>query len=530
MTGENNLNIQAHSNGDSNKAISPPELLLKSALDSLPSHVAMLNQQAEIISVNASWRRFGNANGYHDYESGIGLNYLRICENATGRDAEEAGKVAQAIRDVINERSDIFQLEYPCHSPKERRWFTLQVARFEWENELRVITAHQNVTDLKMTQQAYAQSQRRLEAVINTVVDGIFTVNEQGIIETVNPAMCEIFACQPQTLIGKSIRALMPQPYNTEYVNYIRRHRQINSQRYAEIRHEIKGLRQNGQEFSMYMALSRAYLDGRWLFTGIVQDLTTRQQVEQGRIENKSLRDDLQEERDLRELKNRFMSMISHELRTPLSVIMLSSDFLRRYSDKMSEEEKLDAISTIQTQIRYLENMVDDVSALSRADRVEDSLYTETINLLDLCSDIVGNARMLSSATHQIRFNSVGDYSDMVADAKLLRQAFTNLLNNAIKYSDEGSEICFELICNETETIVRVQDQGIGIPEEDQPNLFEPFHRASNVETRQGTGLGLAVTKRAVALHGGSIFFESVLHVGTTFTIVLPPGKQVSYH
>ncbi len=491
-------------------------------MDALPSNIAMLNERGDIIGVNEAWRRFGDANDYAHNNYGIGTNYIRICESSTGRDAEVAGRVARAIRDISNEREALFRQEYPCHSPNEQRWFMLQIARFEWQGDMRIIAAHQNVTDLKMAQHAYAQSQKRLQAVVDTVVDGIFTANENGFIETVNPAVCEVFGYTPDQLIGRNFRELLASPYDVEYMNYIRRHRRVSSHRYTQINHEITGIRRDGSTFPVYVAMNRAYVDKRWLFTGIVQDLTPRKRIEQEMLEKERLQSELHNERDLRELKNRFMSMISHELRTPLSVIMLSSDFLKRYGDRMPEAEKMETIVTIQTQIRHLENMVDDVSALSRADSLDVDVHTERIDIVDFCSDIAANAQMIAADTHRVKFRNETNCPPILGDSKLMRQAFTNLINNAVKYSDNGSTVFFDLSCEADELIISITDQGIGIPEKDQVKLFEPFHRATNVGTRQGTGLGLAVTKRAVEMHGGSIAFESVEDKGTTFTITLP--------
>lgn len=516
------MNVHITSSSQMDNPQNPSELLLQSAIDSLPSHVAMLNEQAAITSVNAAWCDFGAHNDYSDPQYGLGTNYLQVCETATGQDANEAETVADSIRKILNERESVFRLEYPCHSPDTKRWFTLQIARFEWQGNLRVITAHQNVTDLKRAQLAYAQNEKRLQTIINTVVDGIFAMNEQGIIESVNPAMCEMFGYQPAELIGQHFQRLLPEPYRTQYIDYLRRHRQVSTRRYAEIAHEIKGTRKDGSEFPLYLAMSRAYLDRHWLFTGIVQDLTPRKRMEHEIREKQALEVELDQQRDLGELKNRFMSMISHELRTPLSVILLSSDFLRRYGDRMPEDEKAEAIATIQVQVRYLENMVGDISALSRADSLDQSIRAENVDLVDLCSDVVANAQILSADTHTILLDTHGHCPSMLADAKLLRQAFSNLLNNAIKYSPSGSTIRFECMCSPHEAVIKVIDQGIGIPEEDQPKLFEPFHRATNVGTRQGTGLGLAVTKRAIEMHHGTITFTTRPDIGTTFIVTLP--------
>lgn len=505
----------------------PPEILLQSAVDAMPSHIAILDAGADIIGINYAWQRFGIENDYGQDSFGLGENYLQTCEVAEGRDADEAEQVAEGIQRIMNEQDEIFRLEYPCHSPASKRWFTLQVARFEYQGDMRVITAHQNITDMKMAQQSLIQNQRRLQTIMDAVYDGIFTVDERGYIETVNPAVAEIFQYSPEDMRNLHLTALMPEPYCTQYDTYIRRHRRVNAQRYAEVGHEVQGRRRDGSVFPMYLAMSRAFVDGRWLFTGIVQDLTPRKQMQQELIEKERLQVELEKERELRDLKNRFMSMISHELRTPLSVILLSSDFLRRYEDRMSDIEKVETINTIQTQVHHLENLVDDVSALSRADQITTNVHTEMIDLIDLCGDVVANAQMLYTETHRILFDPQGIIPAIPGDAKLLRQVFTNLLSNAAKYSDTGTRVMLQMRVHGDDVVIRVIDNGIGIPLEDQPKLFEPFHRAVNVGARPGTGLGLAVTKRAVELHGGRIDFESIPDSGTTFTVTLPIDDEL---
>ncbi len=506
-----------HINGS--QPFSQAELLLQSALDALPAHVAMLDDEGHIIRVNAAWREFADENDYRGTNHAMGANYLRICDEAQGRDAAQAAVVGRGIRDIMDERQRRFIIEYPCHGPADERWFTLQVTRFVWDGRMRLITAHQNVTDLRKVQQDLADSEYRLRTVLNAVVDGIFTTDANGLIESANPAAQAIFG---EDITGKPIGALMPEPYRSQYQQYIRRPLRHHGHSRAEVGHEVTGLRAAGSTFPMYLALNRAYLGDRWVFTGIVQDLTPRKIIEQDRLEKEKLEIALEKEREMRELKNRFMSMISHELRTPLSIIMLSSDFMRRYADQMSEEDKLECIMTIQTQVRHLENMVDDVGTLSRTDDAELDMHAEPFDLLDLCTDIVANMQMLAGNPQRITFDVNGACHDIFADRKLLRQAINNLISNALKYSSAETAVNITLDCTPDGYVLDIADHGIGIPVIDQPALFQPFHRASNVGSTQGTGLGLAVTKQAVEMHGGSITFNSTEGIGTTFRITLP--------
>ncbi len=134
---------------------------------------------------------------------------------------------------------------------------------------------------------------------------------------------------------------------------------------------------------------------------------------------------------------------------------------------------------------------------------------------------------MRAGQEHPITFVSLGNCSSCMMDEKLLRPIFTNLLSNAIKYSPKGSTVHFELRCQEGKVIVQVRDEGIGIPESDRAQLFKPFERGSNVGTISGTGLGLAIVKNLVDLHGGQVAVDSVVGVGTTFTVTLPQNSLI---
>lgn len=144
------------------------------------------------------------------------------------------------------------------------------------------------------------------------------------------------------------------------------------------------------------------------------------------------------------------------------------------------------------------------------------------MDLVAFCRDLVESLQMSAKPQHQLNFVVIGDGSDAQMDEKLLGHILTNLLTNAIKYSPDGGTVQFDVVCDRTWVIFRIQDSGIGIPPEDLERLFESFGRASNVGAIPGTGLGLAIVKRCVDLHEGEITVESEVGVGTTFTVTLP--------
>lgn len=242
------------------------------------------------------------------------------------------------------------------------------------------------------------------------------------------------------------------------------------------------------------------------------------------------VRQALDKERELNDLKSRFITMTSHEFRTPLSIIAFSSGLLAQYGNQWAEEKKTTHFQRIQTAVQRMTQLLDDVLFLGREASGKLELKPTLIPLKKFCAELVEEMQLSAGKQHILSLQMQEACSEAYLDEKLLRQILNNLLSNAIKYSPTGSEIDFRLLCQSGEAIFQIRDRGIGIPLEDQPYLFESFHRASNVGMVSGSGLGLTIVKRSVDLHGGQITIASKVGVGTTFTVVLPlnqPDLQI---
>ena len=250
-------------------------------------------------------------------------------------------------------------------------------------------------------------------------------------------------------------------------------------------------------------------------------------QLEQAQEE---LRKALEKEKELSELKSRFITMASHEFRTPLATIFSSSDLLKSFGHKFSEERKLQHLNKIQTQVKNMTLLLEDVLFMGKVEAGKLTLNITTFNLEVFCREIIDEISLADRRKHKLLFESHGDCSNVEMDCQLLRQILTNLVSNAFKYSPEKAIIQVNLICNNEQTIINIQDQGIGIPICEQHHLFEIFHRASNVGNISGTGLGLAIAKQAVELHHGKISFESEVGVGTSFTVSMPTYQSKNVH
>lgn len=232
------------------------------------------------------------------------------------------------------------------------------------------------------------------------------------------------------------------------------------------------------------------------------------------------LRNALVKEKELSQLKSNIISVVSHEYRTPLSTILSSSELLEHYSDKWSKEKKQLHFQRIQSSVNHLTRLVNDVLVLNKIEEGKLPFNPCSLDLLLLCQELIEELQ-LNVNPHRIVFNSKGSSRTAYFDQKLLRQLLTNLLSNAIKYSAQEEDIQFHLIWAQDTVIFQICDRGIGIPKDDQAQLFEAFYRGSNIGTISGTGLGLTIVKKCVDLHGGQVRVESTRD-GTIFTVTLP--------
>ncbi|MGH1397573.1 MAG: hybrid sensor histidine kinase/response regulator [Trichormus sp.] len=211
-----------------------------------------------------------------------------------------------------------------------------------------------------------------------------------------------------------------------------------------------------------------------------------------------------------------------HEFRNPITTIKLSAEMLKAYGDQMSEQRKQNHINRIESATDSLTNLLENILTLGKSESANLVFDPQPLDVVNFCEEIVESLQLSVKQQYQIIFSVDGNHRIAELDEQLLWHLVNNLLANAIKYSPVGSKILFKLIWEENILCFQITDQGIGIPPESQAKLFEPFQRASNVGNIPGTGLGLAIVKRCTQLHGGTIYFDSALGKGTTFTVRLP--------
>jgi PAS domain S-box-containing protein len=381
--------------------------------------------------------------------------------------------------------------------------FVAQIRHYAAELEQRVV---ERTAELQRTKE-------HVEAILNNSSDAIILLNDDGTIQQINPAFTALFGYSTDDFNRLSL-SLLVEPGEVDVVMGTLATVVKTSK---PIRIEAICQRADVTHFAADIALA-AILKGNAI-QGVVcslRDITERKQLEH------DLRTSLEKERELNELKSRFTTMISHEFRNPLAAILSSNNLVKSYSHRMSEERKQTHHEQIQEQGMRLVSFLDEILWISKAQSVGLDFQPAPINLDAFCRRLCDEMQQMVGIAHQIVFRSGGEPVEVLGDEKLLRQAITNLLTNAIKYSPHGGEVLLALATDMRQAVIQVADQGIGIPEDDQKHLFETFYRAKNVGAIPGTGLGLTIVKQAVEAHQGIITVMSESGAGTTFTIQLP--------
>ena len=379
------------------------------------------------------------------------------------------------------------------------------------------------------------------ELLFSSAAEGLVVVDLHGTILLVNPRMEELFGYVPGELIGRPIELLVPAAGRKAHVAHRQEYAAHPTKRPMGIGLDLQGQRKDGSTFAVEVSLNHFELHGDRFIMGLLTDITKRRSAEaalqrvnaelEQRVEErtadvkaaeKNLREALVKEKELNALKSRFVSMASHEFRTPLSTILSSVDLIGRYNDGSHKVNVERHVTKVRSKVRELTAMLNDLLSLEKLEQGQVQCIPEDFDLVDLCIELLEELRDLAKPGQEIRFDHRGEDRRLYQDPRMLANILRNLLTNAMKYSPEDRPIVLRTAIDGAQVEVEVVDQGIGIPAEDQPHLFQRFFRAGNAVTIQGTGLGLNIVRRYVDLMGGSIGFESRLNEGTTFTIHLP--------
>lgn len=387
------------------------------------------------------------------------------------------------------------------------------------------------------------ESAKLLEAIIDNAIDGIITIDHRGIVESINPAALRLFGYSPEEVIGNNIAMLMPEPDRSQHDGYIHNYQETGKKKIIGIGREVNGRKKDGSFFPFRLAVSEVFYKNKNIYTGFIHDLTKERAAEDklrqhaveleekvrertrdlitlvGELE-KAKADvsiSLEKEKELNQLKSRFVSMASHEFRTPLSSVQLSASLIEKYLEKPDHVNVIKHTNRIRGSVKLLNDILNDFLSLEKLEAGRVVVNKHHINLVQLSEEITEEMQMICKKNQHIVYQHTGAVGMFLVDEHLIKSSIINLISNAIKYSGEDTFIEFTTEIKDNTCVVCVCDNGIGIPLEDQKNLFEPFFRANNTGSIPGTGLGLNIVKRYVSLMGGTLEYKSALNEGAMF-------------
>jgi PAS domain S-box-containing protein len=398
------------------------------------------------------------------------------------------------------------------------------------------------------------ESAKLLQAIIETAIDGIITIDNRGRIESLNPSALKIFGYEEEELIGKNISILMPEPDKSRHDGYLHHYQSTGEKKIIGKGREVKGLRKDGSQFPFRLAVSEVQYQDRIIYTGFIHDLSKEKEAEEslkryaGELEElvenrtKSLKKmlhelelakeeaniSLEKEKYLNKMKSRFVSMASHEFRTPLSSMQLSAVLIEKYLQTSDNIQILKHLHKIKNAIASLNSILNDFLSLEKLDTGIVKPHFDSFDIVKFSEELTDEMQLITKEDQIIIYQHTGSESEINLDQNLLRNCLMNLMSNAIKYSGEHTLIEFSTEINEDKYVFSVKDNGIGIPEEDQSGLFQAFFRAHNTGNIPGTGLGLNIVQRYVNLMNGSIHFESKSGEGTEFTLAFQKNSDNS--
>ncbi|MEG4227087.1 ATP-binding protein [Microcoleus sp. N9_B2] len=367
------------------------------------------------------------------------------------------------------------------------------------------------------TFQMLRESERRFRAIFDSSFQLTKLLTPQGIVLEVNETALDFAGLRSEDIVGRPIWEMAIWAQSPQVSQQLQC--AIGKASRGEFfRSEIDLLGKSGQIMTVDFSLKPVKNETGQVLLLIAEarDISDRKRAEAEILKA------LAREKELSELRAKFVTMVSHEFRTPLTTIQFSAGLLQDYSSQWPQDKKSTHFVRIQLAIKRMTELLEDILVIGKIEANTLQFQPVSLNLEKFCRLLVEEQQLNDSNQHPIAFQYEGGNCEAQMDEKLLQQILGNILSNAIKYSPAGSTVSLHLNCQNKEAIFQVQDQGIGIPQADRERILETFYRAPNVGNISGTGLGLAIVKRAVELHGGQLAIDSQEGKGTTFTITLP--------
>jgi PAS domain S-box-containing protein len=400
-----------------------------------------------------------------------------------------------------------------------------------------------------------------LISLFENATEGIILTNSAGNIIMVNPAAEKMFEYAKEELIGKPIEILIPEKFKHHHHQLREGFYQQPSNRVMGVGRDLYARKKDGTDMPVEVSLSHYQRDGEIFVIAFVIDITKRKEIENDMLKQKTelekitdkirqlnanlevkveertlilkealqklersqqeLSEALDKERQLNEIKSRFVSMASHEFRTPLSTVLSSASLLSKYSAADDQGKRDKHIQRIKNSVNHLNDILEDFLSLGKLNEGKVEKSMDEVNLKEILAETIEEMKGILKKGQHFEL-SCNDDRIAYTDKKLFKNVLINLIGNAIKFSEEEKLISVHGNTAGDKALISVTDEGIGISEEDQLHLFSSFFRGANATNIQGTGMGLHIVKRYVELLGGQIQIQSQLNKGTTVTFTIP--------
>lgn len=400
-----------------------------------------------------------------------------------------------------------------------------------------------------------------MTSLFENATEGIILTDQTATIVLVNPSACRMFGYEEQDLVGKRVEVLLPTRYRAGHVQLRDGFYKHPQNREMGSGRDLFGQKKDGSNFPVEVSLSSYRQNDRQYVIAFVVDITHRKEIERSMLQQQKqlekvtndvrklnteleakveertiilkealqrleqsqeeLSEALDKERQLNEIKSRFVSMASHEFRTPLSSVLSSASLIAKYTTTEQQPNRDKHVNRIKESVKHLNDLLEDFLSLGKLDEGKIGAQMGTFHLSDAIHDTIDEVRGMVRKGQEIKYEHSGD-DCVYSDKKLLKNILINLISNALKFSDEGATVEVLSKVVDDQATISVRDKGIGISQEDQEHLFSSFFRGHNALNIQGTGLGLHIVKRYTELIGGNIHLQSTLGQGTTVTITIP--------